>query len=187
MQQANQESVYFQGQSLAKTPNFITLSISSNKIYANLHDFSTQLQSMQKTQIKAVLYEFPENIKWDESQIRSSSTGKFVSVLNYAKGYFKIFSVDNSQLLKQQKLSGLDEDIILSKLHMLSVLTPIMTGVAVSLEWNSYEDQFCILQCMDSTNQPVAFKENFQQTTKKKGLFSSKIIKFRSYIFTKDV
>ena len=41
------------------------------------------------------MYKFNYELNWEESEIKSSPSGKFISVLNKSSGYYEILSINN--------------------------------------------------------------------------------------------
>jgi hypothetical protein len=45
------------------------------------------------------VYTFEKQFNWDDAEIKCSSSGKFISVLNKSNGYFVILQVNNKNLV----------------------------------------------------------------------------------------
>jgi hypothetical protein len=58
------------------------------------------------------------HFRWEDSELKSSSSGKYISVFCRANGYFEILRVNNSHFTEKNKIDLLTEGD--ETLHFLS-------------------------------------------------------------------
>jgi hypothetical protein len=93
--------------------------------------------------VRSKLHGMKMHFRWEDSDIKSSCSGRYVSVFCRANGYFEIFKVNNSHFKESNKIDLLAEGE--ESLHFLSNLVSLYNGCCTSLVWHSYLDEFAAL------------------------------------------
>lgn len=110
---------------------------------------------------------------WEDSEIKSSTSGKYISLFCRQNGYFEILRVNNSSFVDKNKINLLlDGD---DTLHFLSTLEKIYSGCCTSLVWHQYSDEFAALMPINKKGEFIKAEEK-ASTISTGGLFNSKIL-----------
>lgn len=125
------------------------------------------------------------HFKWEDSEIKASTSGKYVSIFCRANGYFEVFRVNNSHFMEKNRIDLLSDGSEES-LHFLSQLESMYTGCCTKLVWHAYLDEFAALMPVNKKGDFIRVDEKvITQSTG--GLFSSKTIQTYSTVYSDTV
>lgn len=124
-----------------------------------------------------------------ECTIKSSSSGKLISVYNRLFGYFEIFLVVNKHLNQSDGQNSLNLMSFSNHetLHLLSSLKKVYSGCAIDLEWHNCKDEFALLVPIGKDGNFIKLEEKEEEIIKKTSIFNTKIIKNKNIITNQDV
>lgn len=114
------------------------------------------------------------HFRWEDSEIKSSGSGRFVSVFCRANGYFEIFKASNGHFLDKHKIDLLrdnSEEVV----HFLSSFESVYSGCCTSLVWHTFADEFAALMPVNKKGEFLKAEEKVV-SSQSGGLFSSKVV-----------
>jgi hypothetical protein len=126
-------------------------------------------------------------IKLSECELKSSSSGKFISVLNKAYGYFEIYTIDNKIFTNNDQNFNIMNFSNKDSLHLLSFLRKTFSGCAVDLEWHFLNNEIAILMPIGKDGNFIKLEEKEEEIIKKTSIFNTKIIKNKNLNLSGEV
>lgn len=136
-------------------------------------------------EVRSRLHAMKMHFRWEDSEIKSSTSGKYVSIFCRANGYFEVFRVNNSQFAEKNKIDLL-ADGGEESLHFLSQLDSLYNGCCTSLVWHAYLDEFAALMPVNKKGDFIRAEEKVT-TQSTGGIFSSKTVQTHSTVYTDSV
>ncbi|KAL4511824.1 hypothetical protein ABPG72_012669 [Tetrahymena utriculariae] len=140
------------------TMNFIYLHLGNQSINCTLFELQAQQnKQISYSQITCRQYQFKNHFNWEDSEILSSTSGKYISCFCRKNGYFEILKVNNSHFVDKNKINLLHDGD--ETLHFLSQLDCLYSGCCTSLVWHQYCDEFAALMPVNKTGQFIKATE----------------------------